>query len=249
MNQPPNTTEEKSKCCGAEKSSGFISRRSGKYYVGCLKCGEPFTPATPSVCEVDKGKECCKECRDPKSYYVMMACVNDRCKCHSTPTEPKKTVENVCCKLGGFEHKIGLEYKGKVCTCTCHTPIQTGNDEWDWKKELNELCKKYDGQILWSTNSTIKNAFKVLLQKAVEQAKLQLVEDQMAGKIPYYNNIQIQKAVLQERESLLQEIDREMTDIYTGLERGKRLDTFTEGFKEGMHQGIRVGLGIINNKQ
>lgn len=132
MNQPPNTTEEKSKCCGAEKSSGFISRRSGKYYVGCLKCGEPFTPATPSVCEVAKTEE--YSCPLQVGTFGC-ACSN----CHKKllesleknfPTEPKKTVEK-CCQLGGFKHTIGLEYKGKVCACICHTPIQTGNDEWE----------------------------------------------------------------------------------------------------------------------
>ena len=169
MNQPPNTTEEKSKskCCGAEKkwrkTSCTCKNESDQecYQIHhekvCSKCYKPFVP-TPSVCEVAKVESKCPH-RDCWKVKYHDCPIHGRNAITFTP-EPKKTVEKCICENG--------ELLQKVDKCPVHsTPIQTGNDEWE-----EEFEKKFPIEI-WDKllTSELKSFVRSVEQKAVLQER------------------------------------------------------------------------------
>ena len=213
MNQPPNTTEEKSVCCGAGMKTGKLHKYSNMY---CSKCGKPFIP-TPSVCKVQCdmcltiftgiGDLHCPECDgrtlhkigcsspiDPEDKVFAMGLKLTSSSPVYIRTEPKKTVEKcanpkgneICTNGKDTYHNFNMN---KFSGCNFCTPIQTGNDE-SWEDEYLRTTKRA--------------ILKVGENSPASQYLVNAVEEQI--------DKFIQKAVLQERESIKKLLQKECLD-------------------------------------
>lgn len=231
MNQPPNT-KEKSKCCNAKiidcdcTSMDCISKMCSEC---CLTEEEHFnqvakklhSSSTSSVCEVANGEKCkCGWARRCIDKYC-------ECKCHSTtepveykcnrcgnmeagahackPTEPKKTVERctdpkgneICTNGKDTYHNFNMKnFNG----CNFCTPIQTGSDEWE------EEFDKLDVHI-----SPPKSLADEELREKIKFF-LPIAFDLLKPSIKSFIRSSIQKAVLQERESIKKLLQKECLD-------------------------------------
>ena len=65
-------------------------------------------------------------------------CNHDDCCGKIESNCPLNQDSKKCCKLGGFEHKPGLEYTGKVCNCSCHSPLNQAPESKEWEEEFDE---------------------------------------------------------------------------------------------------------------
>jgi hypothetical protein len=192
MNQPPNTTSEKSVCCGA--TFHCHEGKEGTNYYICDKCDracdilfvivstpteqvknfgyntETYTSVTvPTEPKKTVERKCCQFCFAGSDYQVRKC---KDCSCH---TLREKTVE----KLYHQENCRGcrgLYISGESLfgNCTCiplpeSTPIQTGNDEWITKYDMRgEWCKEeYKESIRKQINEKISD----FIQKAVLQER------------------------------------------------------------------------------
>lgn len=224
MNQPPNTTEEKSKC-------KKCIRDWNPDYCDC-ECHIP----TPSVCEVAKEEkwqciDCytiftgigdlhCPECDGSMHEIGCSSPIEledkvlaiDLKLTSSSPvyirTEPKKTVEKQL--VNHPNGKCKPEDECPYCNTDLplvepvghpvfnwhlnghDTPIQTGNDEWaknyqEWRKNLIAFIEKFPMQYV----NVIDSAYVAGLDAGQDE---------------------IQKAVLQERESIKKLLQKECLD-------------------------------------
>lgn len=122
------------------------------------------------------------------------------------PFEPEKVCEvfkktgghyftgsgiRICCEPEKEEKKCPKDYTS-MANCTCP------QDTEDWQNQLLELLKKEQYTTTCPSSvpkhKNLINFIRNLIQKEREEAQLELIKDQEAGKIPYYNNVQINQA-------------------------------------------------------